>query len=141
MYTASTLSFLPSFSSAPRGNSTGRHDQASTGYALRSHSYSLAAWIPRFFALAWRKRLPSSSLTAYASLPASLRTFQSDGNSPTAALLKSSITRQSPAGACAFAVPTPPTSAALTIATTAHRATPPFIDRASTSDARDCRRP
>src|SRR5262245_34962829 len=141
MYTATALSFLPSFSPAPRGDSTGRHDQASTGYAFRSHSYSLAAWIPRFFALAWRKRLPSSSLTAYASLPASLRTFQSDGNSPTAALLKSSITRQSPVGACAPTVATPPASTALTTATTARRAISPFIDHVSTSDARDCRRP
>src|SRR5262249_58673196 len=111
----------------PRGNSTERHDQASTGYAFRSHSYSRAAWIPRFFAWAWRKRLPSSSLTAYTSLPASLRTFQSDGNSPTVALLKSSITRQSPAGACAPAVATPPPRAPLTTAPTAPPPRLPFI--------------
>src|SRR5262249_57725143 len=124
----------------PRGNSTERHDQASTGYAFRSHSYSRAAWIPRFFAWAWRKRLPSSSLTAYTSLPASLRTFQSDGNSPIAALLKSSITRQSPAGACAPTGETPPANTAPK-STTIARATPLFIDRASPSHGRERRRP
>ena len=64
MYTARALSFFDeSRSSAPCGNSRGRQDQASTGYFVRSHSYSRPAWIPSPLDTARRKRRPASSCT------------------------------------------------------------------------------
>ena len=56
--------------------------------------------MPRPFATARRKRRPSSSWIEYTSRPASLRGFQSGGNSPTLPLEKFSTVTQSWAPAC-----------------------------------------